>query len=89
MGVYKGRIVGKIISKEERIGTRSAGPEYYLKAEGNYSHWGDIHLRKKTLIWQSDPILHKFIGKQVEIYAEIIETKDKITIEYIEIKKIS
>jgi hypothetical protein len=88
MGIYKGKLSGKIFSKEEGVGSLSAGPEYYLIPEENYAHWGEIPLRKKSMLWQSDPVLHKFIGKRVEIYAEIIDTKDTITVDYIEVKEI-
>ena len=89
MGIYKDSITGKIISNEQGVGTLSAGPEYHLIAVGKYAHWGKITLRKKSMLWQPDPVLHNFIGKRVEIYAEIIETKDTITVDYIEVKKLN
>lgn len=88
MGVYKATVTGKILSNEAGTGSLSAGLEYYLIPEGKYAHWGQIILRKKTMLWESDPVLHQFIGKHVEIYAEIIETKDTITLDYIEVKKL-
>ena len=87
MPIYKGNIYGKLIAKIEGTGTRSEGPEYYLIPEGKYKHWGEILLTKKVMMWQEDPILHKLVGKKVEIFAEFIETKDTISIDYIEVKK--
>lgn len=88
MGIYKDSITGIINSNEQGTGTLSAGPEYYLLPEGKYKHWGEMYLRKKVMKWQQDSVLHNFIGEHVEIYAEIIETKDTITVDYIEVKKV-
>jgi len=39
-------------------------------------------VRKKTHLWENDPVLHKFLDKKVEILGEIIETKSTITVDY-------
>ncbi|MFX1321436.1 MAG: hypothetical protein ACFFAQ_07305 [Promethearchaeota archaeon] len=64
-------------------GTRSEGPEYFIKPLDDYkSKWSEILVRKKTHLWQKDPELHKFLDKKVLIIGEIIETKHTITIDY-------
>ena len=86
MPIYKGNIAGKLVSKDAGVGTLSAGPKYYLIPEGKYKHWGEVLLRKKVKMWQEDPALHPYIGEQVEIFAEFIETKDTLTVDYIKVK---
>ena len=83
MGIKKGIITGILSSKAENIGTRSAGPSYWIKPTDDYGkRWNEILVRKKTLPWQIDPQLNKFIGKIVKLFGEIIETKNTITMEY-------
>ena len=78
-GILFARIKGK--------GTRSEGPEYFIKPLDDYKNrWSEILVRKKTHLWQKDPELHKFLDKKVVIIGEIIETKHTITIDYSEVK---
>jgi len=67
---------GKIISRMERAGTRSEGPEYFLKLD-KPNKFGQLELpiRKKATLWQEDPNLHQFIEKQVVIKGESVITK--------------
>ncbi len=68
-------------------GTRSEGPEYFIKPLDDYKNrWSEILVRKKTHLWQKDPELHKFLDKKVLIIGEIIETKHTITINYSKVK---
>ena len=85
MGFYTSTVSGKLNSRQRGVGTLSEGPEYFLIPAGKYAHWGEILIRKKVRSWQSDPSLHPFVNLQVEIKAEITETKDTITIDYITI----
>lgn len=83
MGFLKDSIKGKLISKVIGEGSLSEGPEYFIVPLEKYAKWGEILVRKKCHMWQSDPILHPCIGKLVSIEADIIETKDSITADYI------
>ena len=67
---------GKIILRMERAGTRSEGPEYFLKLD-KPNNFGQLELpiRKKATLWQVDPNLHQFIEKQVVIKGEPVITK--------------
>ena len=70
-------------------GTRSEGPEYFIKPLDDYKkRWSEVLVRKKTHLWQKDPILHEFLDKKVLIIGEIIETKSTITVDYSEVKKL-
>jgi len=76
-------ITGILSVKIARIGTKSEGPDYYIKPLDEYANrWSEILVRKKTHLWQNDPILHKHIDKKVLILGEIIETKSTITVDY-------
>ena len=80
-GILFARIKGK--------GTRSEGPEYFIKPLDDYKNrWSEILVRKKTHLWQKDPELHKFLDKKVLIIGEIIETKSIITVDYSKVKQI-
>ena len=64
-------------------GTKSEGPMYYLQPLDDYANrWSKILVRKKTHLWQNDPVLHKYIDKKVLILEETIETKSSITVDY-------
>ena len=64
-------------------GTRSEGPEYFIKPLDDYKErWSEVLFRKKTHLWQKDPVLHEFIDKKVLIIGEIIETRSTITVDY-------
>ena len=84
----KGTITGLLSVKMERVGSKSEGPEYYIQPTDDYRNsWEIIHVRKQTHRWQEDPILQQFINKEVEILADIIETRTSITIDYFEVKE--
>ena len=85
MGIYKDTIEGKLIARRQAVGNLSEGPAYILIPTGKFARWGKIELRKKVMRWQNDPVLHGYIDQTVSIVAEIIETKDTITVEYIEV----
>ena len=79
MDEIRGNIIAEIVGK----GTLSEGPKYYLQPLDDYANrWSKILVRKKTHLWQNDPVLHKYIDKKVLIRGEIIETKSTITIDY-------
>ncbi len=70
-------------------GTKSEGPEYFIKPLDDYKdRWSEILVRKKTHMWEKDPELHKFLNKKVLIIGEIIETKSIITVDYSKVKQI-
>ena len=70
-------------------GTRSEGPEYFIKPLDDYKdRWSEILVRKKTHMWEKDPELHEFLDKKVLILGEIIETKSTITVDYSKVKQI-
>ncbi len=74
-GILRAKIVG--------IGTRSEGPKYFINPLDDYANrWSEILVRKKTHLWENDPVLHKVIDKKVLILGEIIETKSTITVDY-------
>jgi len=67
---------GKVFSKIERIGSRSEGPEYFLKLlKPNELNQIDLPIRKNAGLWQEDPNLHQFLGKMVIITGESIRIK--------------
>ncbi len=80
-GILFAEIAGK--------GTRSEGPKYFLQPLDDYAkRWSKILVRKKTHLWENDPVLHKFIDKKVLIIGEIIETKSTITVDYESIEEL-
>jgi len=67
---------GTIISKRERIGTRSEGPEYFITLdEPNDFGQSELAIRKEVNLWQEDPILQKHVGKRVLLTGEPVYTK--------------
>ncbi len=79
MDEIKGTLTAEIVAK----GTKSEGPKYYLQPLDDYANrWSKILVRKKSHLWQNDPVLHKYIDKKVLILGEIIETKSTITVDY-------
>ena len=70
--IYK----GMLISKRDRIGTRSEGPEYYIKLE-EPNEFGQIELsiRKKAHLWEEDPVLQRHVGNKVQLKGEPVFTK--------------
>jgi hypothetical protein len=84
----KGTIFGHLSMEMERVGTRSEGPEYYIQPTDEYKEkWEIIHVRKQTQSWEEDSNLHSLVNKEVEILADIIETRTSISIDYIEVKE--
>jgi hypothetical protein len=76
-------ITGILYSKTAQVGTLSEGLNYFIKPLDDYANrWSEILVRKKTHLWENDPVLHKFIDKKVLILGEIIETKSTITVDY-------
>jgi hypothetical protein len=68
--------IGIIISKKERIGTRSEGPEYYIEiVEPNDLGQTELAVRKKVPLWQEDPILQPHVGQKVQLIGEPVYTK--------------
>ncbi|MFX1454627.1 MAG: hypothetical protein ACFFDB_04570 [Promethearchaeota archaeon] len=55
---------GTIISRRSGIGTKSEGPEYYLKLEKT-NEFDSLFIRKEAYLWQEDPKLQKFVGTKV------------------------
>ncbi|MFX1594765.1 MAG: hypothetical protein ACFFBK_01740, partial [Promethearchaeota archaeon] len=59
-------IRGILFAIIKRKGTRSEGPEYFIKPIDDYKNrWSEVLIRKKTHIWEKDPELHKFLDKKV------------------------
>ncbi len=85
MGIIKGSITGKLLSRVTAVGTLSEGPIYFLLPTGEFKKWREIPVRKKTMLWMKDRILHDLVGEIITINGEIIETKDTITIDYDEV----
>ncbi len=68
-------------------GTRSEGPQYFIKPIDDYKNrWSEILVRKKTHMWEKDPELHEFLDKKVLITGDIIETKSTITVDYLKVE---
>ena len=87
---------GKLISKQAHVGTLSEGADYFLElSEPNEFGQTELFIRKKGHLWEQDPNLHPFIGKEVLIIGEPMVVKhvkfDKTSksegIDYKEIKK--
>jgi len=80
-------IRGILFAKIKGKGTRSEGPEYFIKPIDDYKkRWLEVLVRKKTHMWEEDPKLHKFLDKKVIIIGDIIETKSTITVDYSKIE---
>ena len=80
-------IRGFLFARIKGKGTRSEGPEYFIKPLDDYKNrWSEILVRKRTHLWEKDPKLHKFLNKKVVITGEIIETLHTITIDYLKVK---
>ncbi|MFX1480164.1 MAG: hypothetical protein ACFFCI_18760 [Promethearchaeota archaeon] len=83
------KIKGILFAIIEGKGTRSEGPTYFIKPMDDYKNrWSEVLVRKKTQLWEKDPILHKFLDKKVLIIGEILETLHTITVDYSEVKEI-
>lgn len=84
----KGTITGKLLIEIRGKGSRSEGPVCWILPSGEYKdRWDQIIVRKRGLLWQEDSNLHNLVNKEVEILADIIETRTSITIDYFEVKE--
>ncbi|MFW9818281.1 MAG: hypothetical protein ACFFE5_01630 [Candidatus Thorarchaeota archaeon] len=82
-------IRGFLFAKIRGKGTRSEGPQYFIKPLDDYKNrWSEVLVRKKTHLWEEDPILNRFLDKNVLIIGDIIETKHTITVDYIDVKNL-
>lgn len=80
-------IRGILFAKIKGKGTRSKGPQYFIKPLDDYKNrWAEVLIRKKTHLWEEDPNLHKFLDKKILIIGDIIETKNTITVDYLDVK---
>ena len=61
-------ITGVLFSRIERVGTKSEGPEYYLRMDDGV----EIHILKKANLWQEDPALQEHIDKRVSVSGDLI-----------------
>ena len=67
----------------------SAGVKYFIIPNDAYKmKYKEVLVRKKTQLWQNDPQLHPFLDKMVKIKGDIIETRNTITVDCIEIEEI-
>jgi len=65
-----------VFSKMSRIGTRSEGPEYFIKLETpNEFGQAELPIRKEVHLWQEDPVLQRYVGQEVQLKGEPIYTK--------------
>jgi len=82
-------ISGKLICKKTAEGTKSEGVIYFILPNDSYkTKYAEVLVRKKAHLWQDDPQLHPFIDKMVKIKGDIIETRNSITVDCIEIEEI-
>ena len=85
MGIYKGTISGKLISRQTGVGTLSEGPIYYIIPDDEYKIWNEILIRKTVMLWMKDPVLNDLVGEIISISGEITEVKETITMDYSEV----
>lgn len=62
-----GTYVGFLFSQIDRVGTKSEGPEYYLRMDDGV----EIHVFKKANLWQEDPALQELVNRRVSISGEL------------------
>jgi hypothetical protein len=86
MGIYQGKITGKLIIKLANVGTKSEGPSYFIVPINEYAKWDGIHICKPVHLWEADPVLEKYRDQTITVMGEITETKDTITIDYKELE---
>lgn len=68
--------IGILISKKDRIGSLSEGPEYYIILDQpNDFGQKELFIRKEGHLWEEDPVLHKYLGTKVLLKGEPIFTK--------------
>jgi hypothetical protein len=58
-----GQFNGFLFSKLASIGTKSEGPAYFLQ----YRNYKDIKIIKHARLWERDPQLEKYLGRNVQI----------------------
>jgi hypothetical protein len=62
-------LLGTLLSRTERVGTRSEGPEYYLRTDDG----SEIHVVKNALPWKKDKVLHKAVDREVWIPGALVD----------------
>ncbi len=62
-------LLGSLVSKTERVGTRSEGPEYYLWVDGGR----EIHVIKNATPWEDDPELQEVVGGKVWVLGTLVD----------------
>ena len=60
---------GYLVSRTERIGTKSEGPEYYLRLEDGR----EIHVIKNADLWKEDPRLQEKVGVEVWVLGTLVD----------------
>ena len=60
---------GTLLSRTERVGTRSEGPEYYLRTDDGR----EIHVVKNALPWKADKVLRKEVDRDVWIPGTLVD----------------
>jgi hypothetical protein len=64
-------LLGTLLSRNERVGTRSEGPEYYLRTDDGR----EIHVVKNALPWKKDKVLHKMVDREVWIPGALVDSE--------------
>jgi hypothetical protein len=59
---------GRLVSRTERVGTKSEGPEYYLVLEDGR----EVHIVKNANLWEDDPRLHKMLEGEVWVSGALV-----------------
>ncbi|MBN2223882.1 MAG: hypothetical protein JW765_04320 [Deltaproteobacteria bacterium] len=60
---------GILLSKTERKGSKSEGPEYYLKPDDGQ----EIHVVKNVSLWEEDPDLQEMVGSEVWVFGTLVD----------------
>ena len=59
-------ITGILSAKIVGVGTLSEGPKYFIKPLDDYANrWSEILVRKKTQLWDNDPVLERLLRLKV------------------------
>jgi hypothetical protein len=59
--------IGMLSARTERVGTKSEGPEYYLRLKDG----AEIHVVKNATLWEADPALQALIDRKVWIEGKL------------------
>jgi hypothetical protein len=59
--------IGTLSARIERVGTKSEGPEYYLRLKDGT----EIHVVKNATLWEADPALQELINRKVWIEGKL------------------